>query len=121
MRHITNLVELKNAIQHLESEQKIELAALNADIKNIINNCTPYHLFQWTFNDFSDKLISQGKWKGLAMGLGAGYLSKVFKIPNILLELEISTIVAQNADKIIAYAKKVLAFFQKNQKKSVVE
>jgi hypothetical protein len=113
MRQITNVQELKMAIQELEAEQLQEFDILTNDIKMIINNLTPYHFIKWTFIDLTKKMNSTGRLTGLMMGLGAGYLAKALNITNLLMELEISTIVAQNADKIIGYLVKAFNFFRK--------
>jgi hypothetical protein len=113
MRHISNLHELKKAIQDLEVQQQCELEILNNEFKKMVNEFTPYNFLKWTMADFATKLSSNGKLTGLVMGISAGYLAKVFNITNILMELEISTLVTKNADKIIAYIKKAFNLFQK--------
>jgi len=113
MRHISNLHELKKEIQDLELQQQHELEVLSYELKMIVNELTPYNFIKWTMANFTNKIMSNGKLTGLAMGISAGYLAKVFNITNVLMELEISTIVAQNADKIISYFKNAFNSFRK--------
>jgi hypothetical protein len=118
MQNITNLGELKTAIQLLEVEQALKRQLLKEQLNISYESLKPVNILRKTLkeitlsHDLTDNLL------GTASGLASGYLSKkIFigapgnlfrKLIGSLLQFGVTTVVSQHPDVIKSMGKLIL-------------
>lgn len=107
MQNIRNSKDLALAIQHLEIKQQVEWIALKTEMQNIAKEISPFNILKHTYKDVLSNVGVKEKIIGVLMGLTAGFLSKKCKLSDIFMQWEVSTLVNQNASKIIAFVKNI--------------
>lgn len=76
MRHIQNNTDLKTAIEQLETKQRLEEDMLKEHFHNTIESLKPSNILKNTVSEVAASPTFKHNLLNLALGLGAGYLSK---------------------------------------------
>jgi hypothetical protein len=127
MQKITNIADLKTAIQQLENKQATEWVLLNEQILLVRDSLHPLQIIKRSIKETIFPTPAKTDLLGTIMGLTAGFISKALVIGTTsnpvkmlfgaLLQLKVTNTVAKNAGTVGFIAENVMKFF--NRKKTV--
>lgn len=118
MQKIYSSDTLSAAIMELEAKQAEEGKLLKSQFNMVYESVKPINLIKNTFREAAESKSVQENITNLLVGLAAGYLSKrlfegissspVKKLLGTALQFGIATLVARNADTIMAVGREIL-------------
>jgi hypothetical protein len=128
MQTITSILELKNAIQLLESEQDIKGQILKEHFLLVYESFKPVNLITRTLNDIAKSPFLIDNMLGTAIGLASGFLSKkifvgasgslVRKLLGSVLQFGVTNVVAQHSDTIKSIGQVIFQYFLRKRVKN---
>lgn len=125
MQNITNILELRNAIQVLEEEQVFKGELLKEQFYITYESFKPINLLKNTLKDIATSPNLINNILGATIGLGTGYLSKKIvvggsgnlfrKLLGFLVQLGVTNAVNQHPDQIRTLGQYIIQYFFKKK------
>lgn len=125
MQEITSALELKNAIQLVESEQEVKKQLLKEQFFITFESMKPLSLLKSAINDLTSSPYMADDLSGTAIGLATGYLTKkifvgtsgnlIRKLVGSILQFGIANVVAQHSDTIKSIGQAIFHHFLHNK------
>jgi len=126
MQKIRTAAQLKIAIQELELKQFNEWSLLKSELTHTYSNFTPLSLLKNTFREVTASTGFKDDLLGSVIGLAAGYLSKgligggspkaIRNIAGSLLQVEVSTVIARNFNRIKTISSNIAGLFRRKKR-----
>ncbi len=129
MEKITTSEALKNAIRDLEYQRANDMRLLKEEFHTTIESLKPVNMIKRSFKDLTSAPDFKENLSGTAIGLTAGYLSRLLfigsshnpikKLLGSVFQVAVSSAVAKKSDTIKSLAGKIVTFFRKKKEAKV--
>lgn len=118
MEHINSVVDIKNAIRFLETEQEVKRQQLRAQFDDTFESLKPANLLKNAVQEISSSPFLLTNIAGAAVGLATGYLSKkvvfgasksiIKRTLGIALQFGVTNLISRHPNDILSFGQGLL-------------